>query len=984
MARLSWLTVPASFNAIPVTILTVILYGAVFVSILLADRVADVPRNTKGLDLDQAYVDLQQITARPHPYISHANDDVHAYILSRLEPLAQHPHVHLVDDLTSNASYFTADHGTYYEGTNILFKVDGTDSQLGFSDAKANGVLLSAHYDSVSTSPGATDDGMGVVTLLALAEYLSAPERRPRKTAVFFWNNGEEDGLNGAVSLWKHPWSNLTSTFINLEGAASGGRPLVFRSTSIGPARAFLSDAIAHPHIDVLVADAWQSGVIRSGTDYQVYSRGLEGEVEGMSGVDYAFYQQRAYYHTPLDSIVGMGYLEGRKSLWAMMDGTRGAALSLLNDDETGNEGAAGVYFDVLGRKVVVFSLRALFVTNVVMLVVGPIVALLLLGWVLIKSGTFSRSRDHSSPELSGWAKAKKIMTGALCWGKFWIALIIGVAAHIALVAGYVHLNPYVVHSRPYLVLTTFLALAYLALVVPLQITQTLLPASPRAQKLAIVLEHYFLTWLALVFSTVATQRWHLGGLYWVTAWNISAWTVAVVTLVEGAARAVQEGAEARKIVLDLTGEEEESEGEQRMVRGVRYETPENGGERDGTPVNGVGQAEVVETEPTEITPLMQQHRNGYDGVNGRAGEAVGSGKDEEYGWWIAQLLLAVPLSALLLFRLELLVLLGLNNTVCDGSSPRIIYTALAFFSLLIFIPIAPFAHKLHRWLTLIVAVIFAMTLIASWVAFPFTRDEPFKVFFQQSVELGIPPVSHTDLANAHFGDTAKVLTELTGLPGYVDRLIIPELPSSKGKEVACTPTDLKPGLITCKWEGELFPSPGNYDANALGDNSSLLASAPAVAAVDWLHVKAVRVNATRAIISLTGTNTRACRLYFDKPITSYHVHDHGAGVEATGQLAGYEIPKEGATEIRLWSRTWDNEFVVEFGWEGTDDGTMDGRAACEWAEYASALAGGGGGGGTSSARIPALEEVKQFLPLWALPTKMTDGLVEAWSSFSV
>ena len=40
---------------------------------------------------------------------------------------------------------------------------------------------------------------------------------------IFFFNNGEEDQLNGAHAYFEHPWSNLTSTFINLEGAASGG-----------------------------------------------------------------------------------------------------------------------------------------------------------------------------------------------------------------------------------------------------------------------------------------------------------------------------------------------------------------------------------------------------------------------------------------------------------------------------------------------------------------------------------------------------------------------------------------------------------------------------------------------------------------------------------------------------------------------------------------------------------------------------------------
>ena len=125
--------------------------------------------------------------------------------------------------MSSNVTYVESDRAIYFEGTNVLLKIDGTDSSTASSEDAPNGVLFSCHYDSVSTAPGATDDGMGVATLLELAEYLATPERRPRRTAVIFFNNGEEDYLNGAHALYEHPWSNLTSAFINLEGAASGG-----------------------------------------------------------------------------------------------------------------------------------------------------------------------------------------------------------------------------------------------------------------------------------------------------------------------------------------------------------------------------------------------------------------------------------------------------------------------------------------------------------------------------------------------------------------------------------------------------------------------------------------------------------------------------------------------------------------------------------------------------------------------------------------
>jgi Zn-dependent M28 family amino/carboxypeptidase len=59
-------------------------------------------------------------------------------------------------------------------------------------------VLISAHYDSVSTAPGATDDGIGAVTLLQLIEaFARSPAQRD---VIFNINNGEEDGLHGALA----------------------------------------------------------------------------------------------------------------------------------------------------------------------------------------------------------------------------------------------------------------------------------------------------------------------------------------------------------------------------------------------------------------------------------------------------------------------------------------------------------------------------------------------------------------------------------------------------------------------------------------------------------------------------------------------------------------------------------------------------------------------------------------------------------------
>ena len=100
---------------------------------------------------------------------------------------------------------------------------------------------------------------------------------------------------------------------------------MVFRATTIAPLFSWTGGHVPHPHANVLFADAFSRGVIRSGTDYSVY------EQAGLDGLDFAFYRDRSRYHTGYDSISGME--GGKKALWAMMEATHGASLALANDD---------------------------------------------------------------------------------------------------------------------------------------------------------------------------------------------------------------------------------------------------------------------------------------------------------------------------------------------------------------------------------------------------------------------------------------------------------------------------------------------------------------------------------------------------------------------------------------------------------------------------------------------------------------------------
>ncbi|MGD8385125.1 MAG: M20/M25/M40 family metallo-hydrolase, partial [Lysobacterales bacterium] len=70
--------------------------------------------------------------------------------------------------------------------SNVIATIEGREP--------GHGILLSAHYDSVPAGPGASDDGMGVATLLEVARLMQR-EPQPRNTIVMLFNEGEEFGL---------------------------------------------------------------------------------------------------------------------------------------------------------------------------------------------------------------------------------------------------------------------------------------------------------------------------------------------------------------------------------------------------------------------------------------------------------------------------------------------------------------------------------------------------------------------------------------------------------------------------------------------------------------------------------------------------------------------------------------------------------------------------------------------------------------------
>lgn len=318
---------------------------------------------------------------------------------------------------------------------------------------------------------------------------------------------------------------------------------------------------------------------------------------------------------------------------------------------------------------------------------------------------------------------------------------------------------------------------------------------------------------------------------------------------------------------------------------------------------------------------------------------------------WILQFLITAPVMVILLGQIGLLLTSALHQTAADGSPALINYISIAVVSILMLVPISPFLHRFSSALPTLFFLVLIGTLVYNMMAFPFSENNRLKVYFIQQVE----------------AETGINRVSLTGLDGYVQD-IIASLPSAAGQNVKCIESPLanKKGLIECTWQG-LAP-------NAVTSHNAL-SKTPAYA--NWLTINASQVNnnTSEAKLRVVGQNTRACKLLFDSPITNYDVQGAAAHDDRFPRM-----PRGGATELRLWHREWSQPWNVNVKWVASDSGNksspsrrgLGGKAVCLWSDA------------NTPGVIPALDEVRHYMPAWSAVSKLSDGLVEVSTSFLI
>ena len=138
-----------------------------------------------------------------------------------------------------------------------------------------------------------------------------------------------------------------------------------------------------------------------------------------------------------------------------------------------------------------------------------------------------------------------------------------------------------------------------------------------------------------------------------------------------------------------------------------------------------------------------------------------------------------------------------------------------------------------------------------------------------------------------------------------------------------------------------------------------------------WMAFDGVRVRGeNKAQFRVWGEETKACAVRFDEPFKSFQVQGAALNDDNEGNIGE-------SKEIKLWHRTYKREWVVDVEWavsEGKNPGEegRSGRVVCLWSDH------------NEPGVIPALDEVKKFMPAWTSVVKLSDGLVEGSKKFVV
>lgn len=265
---------------------------------------------------------------RPHPASTPENAAVRARILKEFATLGV------------PATAYTGMGCNLEKRAGVLACGTVTDIIAPVLPGEGKAVVLLAHYDSVPAGPGAADDESGVATVLETARALRAKDGKTLHPVMAVLTDGEEYGLLGAAAFLADPaLRDRVGVAINVEARGNRGQSRLFQTS---PGAAKLIDLYA-ANVSSYATSSLYAEIYKympNDTDLTPFIH------DGLPSVNFAFADNVAHYHTPLD-------LRRNLSLATLQqhgDNMLGMAAALAQTDFAGLKSHDEVYVDVLGR----------------------------------------------------------------------------------------------------------------------------------------------------------------------------------------------------------------------------------------------------------------------------------------------------------------------------------------------------------------------------------------------------------------------------------------------------------------------------------------------------------------------------------------------------------------------------------------------------------------------------------------------------------
>ncbi|HTQ12776.1 MAG TPA: M20/M25/M40 family metallo-hydrolase [Rhizomicrobium sp.] len=224
---------------------------------------------------------------RPHPATSAENAAVRARILRELARLGVKATTYANTGCNSSPRYGVVECGTV---TDVI-----GDAIPGPAFGSGKAIVLLAHYDSVPAGPGAADDESGVATVLETIRALKASHVAAKHPVMAVLTDGEEYGLLGAASFLDNPALKArVGAVINVEARGNQGQSLLFQtSPGDGPLVDLYARSVPHYATSSLFSVIYR--LLPNDTDLTLFI------AQGFTAFNFAFSDNVAHYHTPLD-----------------------------------------------------------------------------------------------------------------------------------------------------------------------------------------------------------------------------------------------------------------------------------------------------------------------------------------------------------------------------------------------------------------------------------------------------------------------------------------------------------------------------------------------------------------------------------------------------------------------------------------------------------------------------------------------------------